>query len=188
MLITFAILAYLFGSIPFGKIVGLRFGVNIQKEGSGNIGFANVFRVLGLKPALAVLSGDILKGYLPTLIAAKFLSFEQTLLVGFISILGHIFPVWLKFRGGKGVATGLGVLLMLNSTLALISILIWLVIFGITRLNSLASIITVWVLPLVAYKIDQNLINFCIILLILGTWTHRSNFYRLINRKEERLF
>src|SRR5258708_5216306 len=93
-------IAYLLGSIPFGKLIGKRHGIDIQKHGSGNIGFANVRRTLGWQAGLIVLTGDILKGFIPVLIARQYLSTYQVLVVALVAMLGHIFPIWLKFNGG----------------------------------------------------------------------------------------
>ena len=122
--------AFVSGSIPFGKIVGYTKGIDIQKVGSGNIGFANSFRMLGWKPSLIVLAGDIIKGYIPTYYAIlEFHLTVPTLLIAIATIAGHIFSPWLRLRGGKGVATMIGVSLALNPIIALMAILIWCAIF-----------------------------------------------------------
>lgn len=184
-LVLFIALAYALGSIPFGKIIGLRYGIDIQKQGSGNIGFANCLRILGWKPATVVLIGDVAKGLLPVFISSHFFPITQTLLVALASIIGHIFPFWLRFRGGKGIATGLGTLLVINPYIAFFGILVWLLVLTTTRLNSLASLFVIWSMPLVAFFVSTNLVIFCFVLLLLGTWTHRQNLNRLVLDKEK---
>lgn len=178
-------IAYFLGSIPFGKLMGVRHGIDIQKYGSGNIGFANSLRVLGLKPALIVLVGDILKGFLPVVLALRFLPFNETLWVSLTAILAHIFPIWLKFKGGKGIATALGVTLALNPYLGLVGAFIWIVVLTITKLNSLASLIVIYSMPITAYFFSRELTVFYVILLVVGTWTHRQNMHHLIKGTEK---
>lgn len=185
--LLFIVFTYLIGSIPFGKIVGLRYGIDLQKKGSGNIGFTNSFRVLGWKPALLVLIGDILKGFIPTRIALQFLTFDQVLIVALISILGHIYPIWLKFKGGKGVATGLGTLVAINPLIAAIAIILFLAVFLPTKIVSISSILSTWSLSVVMYFMAPKLIIFYLSLAIIVTWTHRENVRRLIKGTEKRL-
>ena len=174
--LLFIILAYLLGSIPFGKIIGFHHGIDIQKSGSGNIGFANCLRVLGWKPAIIVLLGDVLKGFLPVYFSLSLLPGQGATFVALSAVVGHVFPIWLKFKGGKGIATGLGVLLALNTPLA------------ITRLNSLASISMICCLPILTAFIAQQLLSLSLVLLMIGMWTHRKNIYNLLNHREKRLF
>lgn len=182
----FIIFAYLLGSIPFGKLIGKKYGIDIQKKGSGNIGFTNSLRTLGLKPAIIVLFADILKGFIPTAIALQLFSLNQALIVAATTILAHIFPIWLKFKGGKGVATSLGILLAISPLLTLIAGSIFILIFLPTRIVSISSIISSWVLPLISYFISPNLTLFFLILAIIITWTHRENIIRLIKGTEKR--
>lgn len=108
-------LAYVAGSLPTGKIAGYVYGIDIQKRGSGNIGFANVRRILGWRVGIVVLIVDILKGFIPTAAAiALGLPASAAFWVGYCSIMGHVYPVWLRFHGGKGMATGLGVVACLH--------------------------------------------------------------------------
>lgn len=182
-----AILAYLLGSIPFGKIIALKHGVDIQKKGSGNIGFTNSLRVLGLKRALVVLLGDIFKGFIPTLVALRLLPLNQALVVALIGILAHIFPVWLKFKGGKGIATTLGVTLALNPVLAASATAVFLIVILATKFVSLSSIFTLWSLSILAYLISPSLTLFYLALAILATWTHRENIGRLLRSREPKI-
>ncbi len=167
--------AYLLGSIPFGKIVGNRRGIDIQKHGSGNIGFANAFRVLGWKPSLIVLAGDILKGLIPVLIASQQLPTYQTLIVGFAAVVGHIFPVWLGFKGGKGIATGLGVTLVLTPLVALLGAVVYLVAFSYFRKSGPSSIVAAWSLPVFCAVVSPAYVWFYVSLGLLALWTHRNN-------------
>lgn len=180
-------MAYLLGSIPFGKIIGRRRGIDIQKMGSGNIGFTNSLRFLGWKLALMVLLGDILKGFAPTLVALRLLPLNQALAVALVGILGHVFPVWLKFKGGKGIATSLGVTLALNPILAASAMAIFLVVVFVTKFVSLSSIFTLWSLSILAYLISPSLTLFYLALAILATWTHRENIGRLLRSREPKI-
>ena len=183
----FIIFAYLIGSIPFGKIIGKTYGVDIQKKGSGNIGFTNSLRTLGWKPAILVLVGDTLKGFIPTRIALQFLTFDHVLIVALILILGHIYPIWLKFKGGKGVATGLGVILAINPLVAAIAIIVFAIVFLATKIVSISSILSTWSLSLATYFIAPKLIIFYLSLALIVTWAHRENINRILEGKEKRL-
>lgn len=175
MFLALAVFAYLLGSIPFGKIVGNRRGIDIQKHGSGNIGFANAFRVLGWKPSLIVLAGDILKGLIPVLIAVQFLPNYQILIVGLAAVVGHIFPVWLGFKGGKGIATGLGVTLVLTPLVGLLGALVYIAAFAYFRKSGPSSVVAAWSLPIFCAVISPQYTWFYISLGFLALWTHRNN-------------
>lgn len=185
--LLFNVFAYLAGSIPFGKLIGKKYGIDIQKRGSGNIGFTNSLRTLGLKPAILVLVADMLKGFIPVAMALQFFPLNQVLIIAFITILAHIFPVWLKFKGGKGVATGLGALLAISPLITLITIIVFTAIFISSKIVSVSSIISSWTLPLISYFIYPNLTLFFLILAIIVTWTHRENISRLIKGTEKSL-
>lgn len=185
--VLFIVFAYLLGSIPFGKIIGKMYGIDVQKKGSGNIGFTNSFRVLGWKPAVLVLIGDILKGFIPTRIALQFLTFDQALIVALISMLGHIYPIWLKFKGGKGVATGLGTLFAINPLIAAIAIILFLTVFLVTKIVSISSIVATGSLLLVSYFVSPKTTIFYLCLFIIVVWTHRENVRRLIRGTEKKL-
>jgi glycerol-3-phosphate acyltransferase PlsY len=173
------ILAYLLGSIPFGKLVGKQHGIDIQKHGSGNIGFANVQRNLGWGPGLIVLAGDILKGFIPVLIAEHYLPAYQVFTVGVVAVAGHIFPPWLKFRGGKGIATGFGVTLALNPVFGLIAAVIYLVALSYFRKSGPSSIAASWSLPLLCLFFSPKYAWLYFALALLATWTHRTNLKAL---------
>ena len=131
--------SYIVGSIPFGKLLGLSLGKDLQKEGSGNIGFANAWRVLGLKYGVLVLILDMAKGFVPTFIALKTFPLSQALMVAGVVIIGHIFPIWLKLKGGKGVATYLGASFAINPILGLIGIGTWALLFSVFKIASSLS-------------------------------------------------
>jgi len=186
-LIFFILFSYLLGSVPFGKLVGKKYGVDIQKKGSGNIGATNALRLLGWKPGVIVLVLDVIKGYIPIKLALQFLPLNQVLIIGLITILAHIFPIWLKFKGGKGVATGLGVVLATNPSITMIALIIFLTVFLLTKIVSLSSIFSAWALFVVSYFVSPNLTVFFLILAIILTWTHRENISRLIKGAEKRI-
>lgn len=186
--LLFIAFAYFLGSIPFGKIIGHIYSIDIQKKGSGNIGFTNSLRILGWKKAFLVLIGDILKGFIPVKIALQFLTFDQALIVALIAILGHIFPIWLKFKGGKGVATGLGVLLAINPLITIVALALFLIVFLTTKIISISSILSAYALPVIAYFMLPKLIIFYLSLAIIVTWTHRENLARLLKGTEKRIF
>jgi len=182
------ILSYILGSIPFGKIVGYFRGLNIQKQGSGNIGFANSLRVMGWKPALIVLLGDILKGYIPVFYAVDKFSLTQTLVIGLFAVAGHIFSPWLKFRGGKGVATMVGVSLALNPLIALIAMTTWGTIFLLDKTASISSLVIALLMPILSLFLEPKLFYFYLFLLVIILLTHRTNILNLIKGKEEKVF
>lgn len=174
--------AYLCGSIPFGKIVGKLYGVDIQKHGSGNIGFANVNRVLGWKAGLMVLPGDVLKGTIPVIIANHYLGLDQVLVVALAAILGHVFPIWLKFKGGKGIATGLGVTLVISPIVGCLALLVYVLGFTIFRKSAPSSIIAAWSLPLVCLFFYPKYALFYLVLAVVTIWTHRTNIKLMLAR------
>jgi acyl phosphate:glycerol-3-phosphate acyltransferase len=185
--LLFIILAYLIGSIPFGKLVGKKYGIDIQKKGSGNIGFTNSLRTLGLKPAALVLAADILKGFIPVKIALSLFPQNQVLIITLLAILGNIFPIWLKFKGGKGVSTGFGAILAINPIASIIPIVVFVLVFIKKRIVSISSILATGSLVLVSYFIYPNLTLFYLLLFVIILWTHRENIARLIRRTEKRL-
>lgn len=181
------ILSYLSGSIPFGKIVGYLKGIDIQKEGSRNIGFANSLRVMGWKPALIVLIGDVLKGYIPVYFTLYKFNLDYTLVIGLATITGCIFMPWLKLKGGKGAATILGVSLALSPTIALIAMIVWVVIFLLYRTASVASLIIALIMPIFSFLLKPELTYFYLLLLIIILITHRVNILNLIKGNEPKI-
>lgn len=189
LFIIIALTAYMSGSIPFGKIIGNFYHIDIQKEGSGNIGFANVYRVLSVRPAVIVLLGDVLKGYVPAIIAklANF-SVYEIFAIGGLAIIGHLFPIWLKFRGGKGIATSLGLLLALSPTLAFMGIAVWFVVLHWTKMFSLASLSGAWTVLLLslAFANTREYTLGILFIVITGTVFHTDNIKRILSGKEPR--
>lgn len=184
---TIFALAYFLGSIPCGLIFTKMFmGVDIRKIGSGNIGATNVLRSGSKKVAALTLICDMLKALLATSIA-KELSSDLLIINGAaaISIIGHIFPVWLKFRGGKGIASFLGALLGLDWILAIALLITWLTAAKITKISSLSAIIAVGCFTLYLILAPHTLVKwiwFAMIGLILIR--HKDNIYRLLSGKE----
>ena len=181
------LLSYLMGSIPFGFILTkILLKKDIREIGSGNIGATNVLRTGNKMIGYITLSLDILKAIIPLLII-KF-NHPEFLLISALSIfLGHVFPLWLKFKGGKGVATYVGMLFCINYILGFVFIISWLIIFIIFRYSSLSSLIASLTIPLYHFFIlDNNNYYFFIILFILIFFTHRENVKRLINNTESK--
>lgn len=185
-----ALLAYLLGSVPTGKLLGLYYGIDVQRKGSGNIGFANSYRVLGKKPAFIVLAVDIGKGFLPVFLSMQAgLPQEQSIIIGLLAVIGHIFPVWLGFQGGKGVATGLGVALAIAPNVVLPVLIVFGIILGTTRLFALASVAGTWIAVLRSFWLlgitPVSIGLLCIAGLI--TLRHSGNFYRMLHNTEPKV-
>jgi len=184
-----ALLSYLAGSIPFGLLLTKAAGHgDIRTVGSGNIGATNVLRTGNKKLALATLLCDALKGSLPVLLAQNFgADMAATALV--FATLGHIFPVWLGFKGGKGVATGCGALLAYAWPVGLAVIATWLIVAFTSRYSSLAAIIAAATAPLWAWLFavpgTEPVIVLIVALVIL--WRHRDNFQRLLRGQESKI-
>ncbi|MCO4321913.1 glycerol-3-phosphate 1-O-acyltransferase PlsY [Aliidiomarina quisquiliarum] len=178
--------AYLFGSISSAVLICRLFGLDDPRlRGSGNPGATNVFRLGGVLPAALTLLFDVLKGMIPVWLA-YFLGFSPITL-GFIAIaacLGHIYPLFFKFRGGKGVATALGAMFPVAFPMALMLIMTWVFVFWVTRVSSLAAIITVSLAPLYAYLVKPQYTIPACMLAGLIVWRHRTNIVRLWQGKE----
>lgn len=187
-------ISYLFGSIPFAYILTSILGYgDIRKIGSGNVGATNVLRTGKKSLAIIVLALDVLKGFLPITI---FLSYYQLnssssylLYIGSISIIGHIFPVWLGFKGGKGVSTYIGFVFGIDYLLGIIFIVSWLTIGIVKRYSSLASISSLMTLPLcsIFFSYNKNIIFILIFLSLLIIFKHTSNIKRLLNGSENKI-
>ncbi|MCO5092953.1 glycerol-3-phosphate 1-O-acyltransferase PlsY [Bosea sp. (in: a-proteobacteria)] len=177
------VIGYLFGSIPFGIVVTkLSGGPDLRSIGSGNIGATNVLRTGSKKLAAATLIGDMLKGTAAVLVGARFLGGpEAALAAGFGAFLGHLFPVWLGFKGGKGVATYLGVLIGVKLPVALVFAAVWLGIAGIWRYSSLAALVASLLTPLLLWLwagMPQAALVMAVLTLLLWIM-HRGNIARL---------
>jgi len=182
---------YLLGSIPWGLVISKAKGIDIRKVGSGNIGGTNVVRGLGFKWGLLTGILDVLKGVFPIFLATKFLSFDwQIALVAIAPVLGHIFPVWLNFKGGKGVATTVGVLLILLGWHELLTLfLIWILILATFRIMSFTNLLLASFLPLTFWLSSFSLAYFTLgwVLFALIWWTHRENLKRIKEGVEPKL-
>ena len=185
--VVLCVLAYLMGSIPSAYIVGrYLYGVDIREHGSGNVGSTNALRVLGRWGAAIVFGADFLKGLLATWLAYHFVGETAAAFAALFVVCGHIFPIWLQFRGGKGVATGFGAIVALSPLMAGIAFLVWLVAVLLTGYVSLGSILAVvsvevFILATGWTGLEVTLIN---ILLLLIIFSHRENLKRLIAGNE----
>jgi len=180
---------YLLGSIPFGLILTRLAGTqDIRQIGSGNIGATNVLRTGRKSLAAATLLCDMLKGTAAVLIAHHFYGPDLAVLAGIGAFLGHLFPVWLKFRGGKGVATYIGVLLALAWWAALAFGAVWLAVAWLTRYSSLAALIASAATPVILWlNTDLQEAQVFALLTVLVFFTHRANIARLISGTESRI-
>lgn len=184
------LLAYLFGAIPAGAWVARYYGVDIQKVGSGNTGATNILRTLGAGPALVVAAFDVLKGGIAVWLA-RLVGIEGYLLggVALAAVLGHNYSVFLRFTGGKGVATSFGTLLFLDPLLALLTFPVGVATMGLTRFVSAGSMIGALTAAVVAIALGRPLweILTVVLLAVLVFWTHRENIKRLQAGNERRL-
>ena len=186
-LIIVAVYSYLLGSIPFGLILTKIFlKKDIRKIGSGNIGTTNVLRTGKKSLAAVTLVLDLMKGYFAIIIT--FTYFENLISYSaLICFIGHIFPVWLKFKGGKGVATYLGVILALSYKFFLIFGISWVVLSFLFRYASLSSIISSLIVFVCSYFFNNNFSLILFIFFIIILYTHRENIVRLKNSKESKI-
>lgn len=180
------IIAYLLGSIPFGLLLTRLFGAgDIRSIGSGNIGATNVLRTGRKGLAVATLLLDLFKGVVAVKLTQHLLGIDVAMQAGLFVVLGHIFPIWLKFKGGKGFATTLGVLFTMNWMIAIAVCSAWLMVFFITRFSSLAAIVSIICSPIASYLLgDTSLALFCLTLSGIIIFTHRQNIVRLLNKTE----
>ncbi|PYJ45155.1 MAG: acyl-phosphate glycerol 3-phosphate acyltransferase [Verrucomicrobia bacterium] len=201
-LVFVLVASYLLGSIPFGYLAGRIAGIDIRQAGSGNIGATNVVRVLGKRYGYPVFLLDFFKGLGAVEIAIAFARAARPewgspevygILAAFASVIGHSFPPWLKFRGGKGVATSAGALFGLMPLAMLIGVAIWIVVFWLTRFVSLASLVTAITLPLVIAILTRlnegrakALFYSALCIAAVVVWQHRSNLSRLMRGREPR--
>ena len=186
-LIIVAVYSYLLGSIPFGLVLTKIFlKKDIREIGSGNIGTTNVLRTGKKSLAVATLILDLLKGYFSIIIT--FIYFENLISYSaLICFIGHIFPVWLKFKGGKGVATYLGVILALSYKFFLIFGITWLVLSFLFRYASLSSIISSLIVFVYSYFFINNFSLILFIFFVIIIYTHRENIVRLKNSEESKI-
>ena len=184
-ILIIGIISYLMGSIPFGLILTKLFlKKDIREIGSGNIGATNVLRSGNKIIGYITLIFDILKAVIPVIFVKNYYT-DFLYLASLCAFLGHVFPVWLKFKGGKGVATYVGILFVINIYFGIIFALCWFIIFGITKFSSLSSLIASISIPIyliITSNFDE--IFFFIIMFVLIFFTHRENVKRLKNKEE----
>lgn len=190
MMPALIILSFFIGSIPTGLLIAKTKGIDLRKVGSGNIGATNVLRAVGKKAALFTLLGDIAKGTVPVAIG-KFLGLGifGSGILGLSAILGHNFSLFLKFKGGKGVATSIGVLLILSTYAALFTIILWLLTAKWTRYSSLSALVSFGLLPLSIYMLDysKEKIIIAITITVLIFIRHIANIKRLMQGTESKI-
>ena len=200
ILLLSLICAYLIGSMPTGYIFGkLLKGIDIREHGSGNVGATNVFRTVGKIPGIIALVIDVLKGVvavliLPEIFFSNFIGVHLGLefykiLLGIFVISGHVWTVFLKFKGGKGVATTAGVLVAIAPKVFAGSAVVWVVVFSVLKIVSIASIIASMFLPIFALLFQKSihLVLFCVVLCIVGTYKHKGNIKRLLRGEEKKI-
>lgn len=201
--IIVAVIAYLLGSISFSVIISKKMaGFDVREKGSGNAGTTNVLRSVGKKAAVITLILDVLKGILAVLVAYIAGNIvkegvDKALLIqiaGLLVIVGHTFPIFFGFKGGKGIATALGVLLITNWNIGLICLVFALVLMALTKMVSLGSIsaailfpVLILFMPHTAYLVDGNYIIYSILIAVLVVFNHRANVKRLLSGTENKL-
>ena len=189
--ILMVLIGYLAGSLSTGIIVARLMGLGDPREdGSGNPGATNLLRLGGRSAAAATLLGDALKGVLPVLAGhALGLSNGLLALVGLAAFLGHLYPIFFGFRGGKGIATGLGVLVAWSWLVGLAVMLSWLAVAALMRMSSLAALVSFALAPLYALLItgSRSLAAAAAVMALLTTWRHRSNIQRIVHGEEPRI-
>lgn len=184
------VIAFIIGSVPSGLLIARLKGVDLRKTGSGNIGATNVLRAVGKVPALLTLAGDILKGTLAVALGGYFLdNLLMKGIVGLAAIAGHNFSLFLGFKGGKGVATSIGVLILFAPKAALITLALWLGVALMTRYSSLGAIVSFGLLPLNIYLFDytKEKLIISVIIASLLLFRHSANIKRLLNGSESRI-
>tara|TARA_B100000579_G_scaffold417885_1_gene414865 strand:+ start:184 stop:765 length:582 start_codon:yes stop_codon:yes gene_type:complete len=187
-LIIVCLYSYLLGSVPFGLILTKIFlKEDVRNIGSGNIGATNVLRTGKKSLAGLTLIFDIFKGYLSIYITSNYFS-ELIYLAALLCLLGHIFPIWLKFKGGKGVATYLGIIIALSFKFGIIFAISWLVILFLFRFSSLASIVSTLIVFMSSVIYNDFNLNMCLfIFLLIILYTHRENILRIKNKTENKI-
>ena len=191
--ISLIIIFYLIGSLPFALILTNLSGFgDIRNIGSGNVGATNVLRTGNKYLAFIVLSLDIIKGFIPLIILQVYfedLSLLNKIILGHFAIIGHIFPIWLKFKGGKGVATYIGFLFSINPYIGLLFLILWMAVALSTKYSSLGSLIAILVAPIYFIFINFNLYIgiFFIYLSLIIYLKHSENIKRLLNKTESKI-
>ena len=184
------ILSYFFGAIPSGVWIGKIFkNIDVRDYGSKNSGATNSYRVLGAKLGIAVLIIDVLKGFIPLYIASKFnLKYNDLVILGLVAILAHTFSCFISFKGGKGVATSLGVFLFLAPVITLILLVIFILVVYFTKYISLGSITAAFLLPIFTFFThrDTYLFTLSVVIAIFVIYRHNTNISRLLSGTENK--
>ncbi|WP_353287323.1 glycerol-3-phosphate 1-O-acyltransferase PlsY [Wolbachia endosymbiont (group B) of Gerris lacustris] len=180
------ILSYILGSIPFSLIITKIKGVNLREVGSGNIGATNVARTGNKFLAALALFLDTFKGFIAVYIAQQFFDGGVDIGSAIFAVLGHMFPIWLRFNGGKGVATTLGVLIALNISIALAFVFVWLIVFFTFRYSSLASLTSTATALLASFFFQKELFLILLTVAILIFLRHHKNIANLLQGREHR--
>jgi acyl phosphate:glycerol-3-phosphate acyltransferase len=191
MIYSVLLFSFLIGSIPIAYLISkIFYGIDIREHGSGNPGATNVWRTLGKKPGILTFILDVLKGFLPVYISKKLFT-EASLLVpvtsGFLAVVGHIWTPFLKFKGGKGVATGCGIFLGLTPIATIFSLLVFSLVLMLTKLVALGSISAAISLPILLFILHEPVIikYTAILLAIIVIWRHKSNIRKILNKTED---
>ena len=184
------ILSYFFGAVPSGVWIGKIFkNIDVRDYGSKNSGATNSYRVLGAKLGIAVLIIDVLKGFIPLYIASKFnLAYNDLVILGLVAILAHTFSCFISFKGGKGVATSLGVFLFLAPVITLILLVIFILVVYFTKYISLGSITAAFLLPIFTLFThrDTYLFTLSVVIAIFVIYRHKTNISRLLSGTENK--
>jgi glycerol-3-phosphate acyltransferase PlsY len=188
-LIAAAVIGYLSGSVPYGLLLTRAAGLgDIRSIGSGNIGATNVLRTGNKKVAAGTLVLDALKGAVPVLAFTALWGRDAGLLAGIAALVGHVFPVWLGFKGGKGVATGAGILLAASWWIGLLCALVWVAMAKITRISSASALTACVAAPVIALLAgDRLLAGFALVVALIILWRHADNIRRLLAGMEPRI-
>jgi acyl phosphate:glycerol-3-phosphate acyltransferase len=190
LFVPMLVAAYLIGAVPFGLVIGkVFFDIDIRRHGSGNVGTTNAFRVLGKKAGIAVLACDMLKGYVPALLASLLFGPWATIVIASAPVAGHMYSVFLKGSGGKGIATGSAVALALVPAIYVVALLTWIAVLLLGRMVSLASLAAAVSLALLVSLTGQPLpyVIAALLVLVLVIYAHRANIERIAHHREPRV-
>lgn len=190
LIVLTGIIGYLLGSVNSSLVVGKFYGVDVRKHGSGNAGATNTLRTLGKKAAIIATLGDMVKGFIACIIGLLIANEMGVMTAGIAAIIGHNWPIYFKFKGGKGILTSLAVVLMMDWRIALILLGIFIIIVAITRFVSLGSIVATILFPVFAATLFAKSTEFIIysaILAAMALFRHRTNIGRIIKGTESKL-
>jgi len=182
--------AYMIGSIPFGVLVARFYKVNLREHGSGNIGATNALRVMGKKAGIITLFGDMLKGSVAVYLAMRYGGYETARMAAAAAVIGHDFPVFTGFKGGKGVATSFGVLLALVPLVTVAALAIWVLVVAIFRISSLGALVSFAAVPFMILLDRQSgspLLILTVFLTGLIFFKHKENIERLLKGEESKI-